>query len=149
MIIDKIKNASFYYGLGLRFKHALQYLSKTDFHALNPGSFVLNENNTTVKISNYITRDSETCKAEAHQKYADIQYIIEGKEAIGYTHISLCSIVSEYDENKDVAFYTGELTEIPMRKGYFAILFPEDVHKPGLRYKEILPVKKAIVKILL
>lgn len=149
MVTDKIENASFYYGLGSRFQYALKYLTKTNLHALDPGSYVLKRGSIIVKISTYTSRAPETCKGEAHQKYADIQYVIEGKEAIGYAHIGTCSLAIEYDEKTDMAFYTGELTEIPINKGYFAIFFPEDVHKPGLYYKESLPIKKALVKILL
>jgi len=37
MVIDKMKNASLYYGLGQRFQQALEWLANVDPDSLTPG----------------------------------------------------------------------------------------------------------------
>ena len=40
--------------------------------------------------------------AEAHRKYLDIQYIVKGKEVVGYAPLEQCQLVDEFNEEKDI-----------------------------------------------
>ena len=43
---------------------------------------------------------------EAHRKYIDVQYIVDGSERMGYTYLRSELVVREpYDPQKDFAFY--------------------------------------------
>ena len=45
--------------------------------------------------------------AEAHRNYLDIQYIVKGKEVMGWADLADCLLVGEFNEAKDVGKYSG------------------------------------------
>jgi YhcH/YjgK/YiaL family protein len=83
---------------------------------------------------------------EKHKKYIDLQYIISGKEKIGWKFFDKSfKVLKKYSSKKDIAFYSNSPdTFINLKKGEFAIFFPEDTHAPLCCEKQ---VKKCVVKI--
>ena len=45
---------------------------------------------------------------EAHQKYIDVHYIIEGVERIATADVSSLQIQTPFSEEKDIGFYQGD-----------------------------------------
>ncbi len=68
---------------------------------------------------------------EAHEKYIDIQYILEGTEQMEYADIAELTVSQSFDADKDYALYTGKGTLISFKPGDFAVYAPMDGHKPG------------------
>ena len=56
-----------------------------------------------INIDEYQTRNK--IKLEAHKKYIDIQFMIEGSERVFVTDLADLEVMEKYDENKDVEFY--------------------------------------------
>ena len=83
---------------------------------------------------------------EKHKKYIDLQYVISGKEKIGWKFFDKkFKVLKKYSLKKDISFYSDKPdTFINLKKGEFAIFFPEDTHAPLCCDKT---VKKCIVKI--
>lgn len=83
---------------------------------------------------------------EKHRKYIDLQYVISGKERIGWKFFDKSfKILKRYNAKKDISFYSNiPDTFINLKKGEFAIFFPEDTHAPLCCKNK---VKKCIVKI--
>ena len=83
---------------------------------------------------------------EKHKKYVDLQYVVSGKDVIGWKFFDKkFKVLKKYDSKKDIAFYCNAFdTFIDLKKGDFAIFFPEDTHAPLCCEKT---VKKCIVKI--
>ena len=86
MVIDKMKNAPLYYGLGQRFQQALEWLAKVDPDTLTPGQRVdIDGDNVYATRFDVDTKLPADCKLECHRDYADIQYVVSGTEGMGYS----------------------------------------------------------------
>lgn len=149
MILDNIKNASLYYNLSERIQLGLKYLQETDLSKLEPGKYEIDGTNVYAAVSSYESRTMDKLKWEAHKNYIDIQYIVDGSEKMGYSHISEMHSPTEYNETKDVLFYQGNGDFVTVRANNFAIFFPEDVHAPNMAVDTPSPVKKVVVKVAL
>jgi len=147
MIIDRIENASLYYGMHPSIKKALEYLKQTDFSAMEPGNYDLDGENMYVMVQHYVNRPIEKGIWEAHRKYIDLHYVYEGNEQMGYACVSQLSLIKEYDEKEDYSFYAGEGSWNVFHEGTFVIYGLQDAHIPAIAINEPRPVKKVIVKI--
>lgn len=109
---------------------------------------------TRIELANGIYAVIQTCQPkpkkeqvlEKHKKYVDLQFVISGKEKIGWKYFDdNFKVLKEYNSGNDIAFYSDiPDTFINLNEGEFAIFFPEDTHAP-LCYNDT--VKKCIVKI--
>lgn len=99
-------------------------------------------------IQEYDSKD--TTVWEAHKKYIDIQLILLGEEIIEVANIDVLQTLGAYDESKDFCGFEGKATSfLHMYPNDLVILFPEDVHKPGLKTeKGTMPIKKCLFKVL-
>jgi YhcH/YjgK/YiaL family protein len=133
MIVDCLENAALYHGLGPRFKMALDYLSRTDFSQMPDGRYELDGDNVFAIVVRYETKPADAAKWEAHRKYTDVQYMVEGRERMGYTPLNARLTASQpYDSEKDVVFYNAQGDFIDAPAGRFIIFMPHDVHAPGI-----------------
>lgn len=145
MIKDNIKNANKYSELSPSFQKAFDFLEKTDLKNLQAGKYQIEGDNIYVNIDEYQTRTSDAI--EAHKVYIDIQYIISGEEYIGVTKLDGLKIIENYNSQKDISFYNGEVEKILLKENEFIILYPEDAHLPCQQIDIPRYVKKAVVKI--
>lgn len=147
MIIDKIENSSLYQNLGERIQKSFNYIKQTDLKNLNSGRYDLDGYNIFALISEYHTKPESEGKLEAHKKYIDIQYVIEGEELMGYTPIGNQEILEPYKAENDIVFLKGNKVFIKVTEGMFAIFFPEDVHMPGINVNKKSSAKKLVIKV--
>jgi len=147
MIIDKIENSHLYTGLNERIKKAFDYIRNTDLKNIEPGRYEIDGENIFALISEYKTKSEKEGKLEAHKKYLDVQYVIEGEELMGYAPLGDQKILEPYKEENDIVFFKGEKSFIKVSSGMLAIFFPEDVHMPGINTEKISDVKKLIIKV--
>ena len=145
MIIDKLENACFYYNLNAKIEKALRYLQDNDLSEFDNGKYEIDNDNIFVLIQDYDTKTEG--KWEAHEKYIDIQYIIKGREKMGYVNIDELKPVTDYDKDKDILFLEGDGNFVIADEGYFVIFAPQDAHMPGMMIDMPEYVKKAVVKI--
>jgi len=148
MVIDKLSNAKQYYGLSGRIEKSLKYLQSTDLEKLEIGKHEIDGKNIFVVVSEYDAKDIEQGKWEAHRNYLDIQYVVSGKEKIGYASIDEMKMIGEYNQDKDVLFLQGEGDLLLVNEGAFALFAPQDAHMPGIKVNNGEHVKKIVVKIL-
>ena len=132
-----------------RWDKAFSFLKTSDLQGLELKRYDIDGDNLYAPVSEYLTKNEEDAKYEAHRKYIDIQYIINGKELMGVAPISQKKeILEPYDSTKDIEFLTvtgGEnYLALP---GRFFIFFPEDAHRPGLKDGENSPVRKIVIKV--
>jgi YhcH/YjgK/YiaL family protein len=148
MIADILKNRHIYEAISARIKIALEYISNTDFSAMEPGRYELDGSNLFALVQAYDSIPKEQGKWECHKKYIDIQYIAEGVEQIGCNNIEYMKITTEYNPEKDIAFLSGKGDFITFSKGSYGIFFPEDAHMPKLAVNNVSgAVKKVVIKI--
>jgi len=148
MIADVLNKRQLYGPISPRIKTALEYIAKTDFSVLEPGKIELDGTNLYALVQKYDTMPKEQGKWECHQQYIDIQYIAEGIELIGFTHIDNLEVSVEYNPEKDIEFLTGAGDYVTLNKGSYAIFFPQDAHMPKIAPKDIPgKVIKVVVKV--
>ncbi len=85
--------------------------------------------------------------AEAHRKYLDIQYIVKGKEVVGWADLANCTLQGEFKEEKDIGMYTGDFAFTTINEGICYVAFPEDVHMPGRHLDVPNDFVKVVVKL--
>jgi len=149
MIIDTLKNASFYAGLNSRLVQGLEYLKKTDFSSLAPGKYEIDGSNLFALVQQYETNPREKGKWEAHRKYIDIQYIAKGTECMGYTNIDTLKVTQPYSDKDDYLLLEGKGDYLTVPAGTFVVFAPQDAHMPGLALTTPQPVVKVVVKVLI
>lgn len=148
MIIDNLKNAKLYYSLGERMEKAFKYLQENDFSKLEPGKYEIDGTDIFALVQHYESRLVEAVKWEAHRKYIDIQYLVDGIESMGYAYIEDMKVTQEYNEEKDCLFTNGKGSFLTLKSGMFAVFAPDDVHSPCIAVNEPQPIKKIVVKVL-
>ncbi len=98
----------------------------------------------------YRTKPLDQARFEGHRKYIDLQYVVEGFETIRSGCLLDCRPQGEYDEKNDVQFFTsGFFTPIALKAEMVCILYPEDIHAPGLILDNSGIVKKSVIKVLM
>jgi len=88
---------------------------------------------------------------EAHQRYADLQILLNGQEQLSVTLDIPAREKVPYDAAGDAVIYLPEkmpYSTIVMRPGYFSLLFPRDIHMPGIAINnQPEPITKIVIKI--
>ncbi len=148
MILDRLDNATHYRDCHSGIRQAFAYLAATDFSQMPDGRIDLDGDTVFALVQRYTTKPKAEGVWEAHRKYIDVQYIANGAEIIGRTHLSQLNLTQPYSDEKDVLLFEGAGDFFSLGTGDFAIFFPEDAHMPGLCAGENpAPVLKVVVKI--
>lgn len=147
MILDKIENADLYKAINPLLTEGLKFLTENDFTQIEAGKFFLKDQLLYAMINDYETKAVEHCKLEAHRKYIDIQFMVSGEEQIGIASFQGQKPVEEYNPEKDIVFYDDDFSLFTLKKGHFAVFFPDDLHQPGIMMNEISRVRKVVVKV--
>ena len=80
MIYDHIKNIVLYKGISAALDVALDYIAAAKM-PLEDGTTLL-EHGVKAVVSSYVTKEVNPKGYEAHLKYADVQFLLEGAEDI-------------------------------------------------------------------
>jgi YhcH/YjgK/YiaL family protein len=129
---------------------AFDYLKTLNPDSLAIGRYNLSGDDLYAMVSEYVSKNEEDAKFEAHRKYADIQYVISGEEKIGLEPLNESGISVPYNEAKDVAFYNIASKNFRMaNQKVFFVFFPQDAHCPGVKISENRKVKKLVIKVKL
>lgn len=134
------------------FQKAFSYLKETDFSVLENKKYPLAGDEMFVVIIEYKTGLKESKKAEGHQKYIDLHYIISGEETIGVGALDPANeLLEKYNPEQDLTFYKTVINEsaLLLAAGNYAIFSPNDIHRPGCNLSRETVVRKAVVKISL
>jgi YhcH/YjgK/YiaL family protein len=149
VIFDQLIHADAYRHLGERFAAAFDYLRSSDFTHIPDDRYEIIGSDGYAIVQSYDSKPMAKGRWEAHRKFADIQYIVTGRERMGVTLIEQVKVQQRYDAGKDLEFFTGEGQFFIVEQGSFAVFFPQDVHMPALAVDDELPehVKKVVVKV--
>ena len=145
MIIDELSNIGRYACLSANFAEAVRFLSETALDSLSCGSVPVDGEQVFATLSENMTIPGER-PFEAHDRYADIQVILQGRErfALGFEP-SPGPLLPEKDfrpcrAEKHLAFI--------LEPGQFVIFLPGEAHAPGGAAGDPAPCRKLIVKVL-
>ena len=146
MVLDRLERASRYVDLSPLLARALRHLRVTDWSTHPLGRSSLEGEDVVAIVSEYDTRPLDAVPWEAHRRYIDVQYVHFGVERIGYAPLSTLA-VGAYDEERDLVRATGEGGGITLQAGSFAILWPDEAHRPGGALDAPVRVKKIVLKV--
>ena len=132
MIIDTLDEARRYFPLHPLFPRAFEVLGGAGLPSLETGKHRIEGDRLYLVIALDEGTGSERAVLEAHRKYIDIQFVIEGTDMIGWKPVRECTNVSRpYDASKDVELYGGRpLSWNSVSGSGFAVFFTGDAHAP-------------------
>jgi YhcH/YjgK/YiaL family protein len=132
VIIDSLDEARRYFPLHPLFSRAFEILERPDLLSLPAGKHPIEGDRLYLVIALEDGAGTERAVLEAHRKYIDIQFVIEGTDMIGWKPVRECTDVRQpYDPSKDVELYGGRpLSWTPVSGSGFAVYFPADAHAP-------------------
>jgi len=104
MIKDNLQHIDYYNYLSPGIYFGLKYLKNTDFSAMENGKYEIKEGKVYAIVQDYNSKPELEGKFEAHRKFVDIQFIVEGEEKIGVGNLDDFEENTEYDEEKDIVF---------------------------------------------
>ena len=150
MILEQIKNTSCYTGIHNGITKALEEMEKYTPDNYPGGRVELDGDNLFLLLNTYETHSPEGALCEAHQKYIDVMYMVEGEEIIYVKPTDkLQNITKEYDPAIEALLgdLDADATPIRLQAGSFVVLFPQDAHSPGCCVDAPQKIKKIIGKV--
>ncbi len=158
MIVDSVKNLSFYENVHPRFARAFAFFNKLMAEGAADGKHVMpdceSDNEIFVNIMSITAQPADGAVCESHKNYIDVQVVLEGDNLMC---VPADGFVPEatmpYNEAKDAALYAPvplkECYQLPVKAGNFAIFFANELHAPGMSFGDTpTPVRKAVIKVL-
>ena len=143
MIFDKNDNLKFYENALPALKTVREILEAGNEFEI--GKHFVNDDLFYI-VQEYVATKTES-DYEFHEKYIDVQVLLEGKEYIDYENFNDTKIVKEYNPEKDAGKSVGEnASRLLLKAGEFALFFPHDAHAPGIKYDENI-VRKIVFKV--
>ena len=133
------------------FQRCIEFMKEYNLTQLPLGKHIISDD-VYVSVEEYDTVESNEKKYESHIEYIDLQYVIHGTEIIEVSDVTNLRKATVYDKEKDIIFYENTIFEnkverVVLKAGDFVVLYPEDGHKPGIKFDNRQHVKKAVFKI--
>lgn len=148
MILDSLDKFELYLKINTHFKKAFKYLKEIQLDNFEFGKKIIEQDYVFAINNEYDTKNKEGSYLEGHKKYIDIQYMVEGEELIGYSSLADQKVQTEYKRDTDLIFFSDPSeTFIKLKKGMFAIFYPEDLHMPGIMTDKPQTIKKVVIKV--
>ena len=149
MIVDRIENAYLYAKISKNLAKAFKILQSKKVLRQAEGRYEVKGTKIYYIIMKYATKPIDGGEFEAHKKYIDVQYILDGQEAIPYANIASLKTSKRYKAKADVTMYrlSKDYASVNLLKGMFCVLFPEDGHLPCRILKKRSNVHKVVVKV--
>lgn len=146
MIFDRISNLETYAESNEKLAAISEFLKKHPFAALADGRHELGLGIYANVVSGAVRDDGNF---EAHRRYADLQLVVEGSEVMEWAHLDELIDGEDYDAKGDIQFFAGQpaaAVALKVYRGYFAVFYPQDGHKPSMRLDHDI-CRKIIFKI--
>lgn len=129
---------------------ALELLRAKDYSKMEPGRYQVNDH-LFFMVQKYTTKAQADARFESHRRYADLQYVVSGREAVWVCNTADMLALSDFDVEKDVGKYREADPQVVLKliSGTYALFMPRDCHKAsftpeGEQHSEIV---KVVVKI--
>lgn len=130
-------------------KEIYDFVERTDCSKLSTGEVRIKGEELFVRVGEYETETQEHKHFETHRVYADVQYIVSGVEAIGFTTETSLSALGEYDARSDIQFFRPpeRFSQLIVSPGECVVFFPREAHRPGCIYQAPSKIKKLVFKV--
>lgn len=114
--------------------------------SMEPATYPL-ENGGKILVQQNTTKAAQGQLLEAHREYLDIQYIVKGKETVGWAPVDTLTLDGEFNTTKDKGMYSGHCDFMEIGEGYCYVVFPEDAHMPGSHLETPSDYQKMVIKL--
>ena len=144
MILGTLADAERYFALNPLFREGIEYVRA---HADAPvGKYEIRGEDCFVMFVEATKRPISEAKLEVHDRYIDVQVVLEGKEGFGWKpRVECVRPVGAFNTEKDILLFDDAYEGVVEAKsGEMVIFFPEDGHAPLVGEG---PVRKAIIKV--
>ena len=149
MIFGNIKQISDFVFLEEKIKTCLAYAAEHDLSAMEPGRYALDGERIYMNLEEFTTLAADGRDFEAHKRYLDVFYIVDGAEQVDVNFIDNMDQVG-YDTEKDRMALAGERSGcVILRAGDFLVCYPHDGHRPAIFVGEPQKIKKAVFKVMI
>ena len=149
MLTSNLNVVEKYDYLAEKFRKGYEFLRTADLKALPVGRVDIEGDDIYASVQEYTSLKADTCRFEAHNRYFDIQYVVEGEEQFGYAKREDLTEDAPYEETNDIVFFREpeEAGTVLLKAGDCIVVAPEDAHKPRCQAKEACRVKKVVIKV--
>ena len=146
MILDYMKNYRMYNSLVSNLEEGMTFVNTL---LDKPEGRYEAEHGIYAMVQIGVTSDIGKDRMETHEKYLDVQYLVSGKERLGFTKNTGDYQIAEHIKERDLIFYQSVEDEgwIESRPGCFCIFFPSDIHRPECISGESMKLRKVVVKV--
>ncbi|MEF9990952.1 MAG: YhcH/YjgK/YiaL family protein [Romboutsia sp.] len=149
MIFGNINHEKTYSNLDKDLLTCFEYAKNNNLIDFEKESHIIDGDDIFVNIVGYETCEKEDRFWEAHRKYIDIHFMLDGCERIDLNFIENLK-QKEYEEDGDFLPLEGSNNGyVELRKDDFLVCYPEDAHMTALRVGEKENIKKAIFKVII
>ena len=130
---------------------AFRYLETGNWDGKAPGRFEIDGDRVYAMLSQAPTRSPEGAQFEAHRRYADVHYLLRGREMIGAAPTDKLKVATPYDSAKEAEMYAlpAKYQRIVLEPGSFAVFLPGEGHLPGCTADQPSEIRKVVVKVLI
>lgn len=148
MFCTKIGNEYKYDLSAEKFRIAFAFLKRKDLASLPVGWIELG-NGVRASVQHYQSLDECEAFFETHDKYFDVQYVVEGQELCGVCSRAGLTVKTPYSVSDDITFYENPdvYGNVLLSAGDFILLTPEDAHRPRITASEKRNIKKIVIKV--
>lgn len=147
MILDRLENSHLYEHVHALLPAAFEFLRSEAAAGLPNGRHELRGSDLFAIVQQYETKPREQGFWEAHRRYIDVQYVVEGTERMGYANLNTLQVRDAYDAEKDFLVLDGDGDLFTVPAGHFTIFTSQDAHMPSLAVSTPASVRKIVVKI--
>jgi len=149
MILDSLSQSHQYTSISPRFQKAFDFLRQVNSDT-PVGRYEIDGEDVFAFVQKHLTKPVEERQYEAHRKYIDVHYIIQGREILYWAPLPmLTNITMPFDDEQDAELYGITVEGMPyqLREGQLTILFPQDGHVPSCTRDKQAEVLKVVVKV--
>ena len=149
MFNSSLAMAEKYDYLSEKFTAGYKWIASMDIKTLADGKYRVLGDDVIANVQTYTTQPADERRFEAHDKFFDIQYIAEGEEFFGVCPRDGLNVTESHPE-RDVFYYAdpeGSCSMILLKAGDFAVVAPEEAHKPCCCVGSPARVRKVVVKV--
>ena len=149
MILGEMSHKERYFNIHPKMKCAFDFLDNCFTEGIKPGKYQIDGKSIYAVAFLDNSGQKENLYYETHDKYIDVQCIISGCQTHWYLSREALQKDGGYDSKEDITLYLPQETEcsLTLRRGEFAIYFPEDGHLPAVCVAEESPCIRVVIKI--
>jgi YhcH/YjgK/YiaL family protein len=148
VIYDRFENCKKYFHSDSPLLRAVSFAAQFD-PSKPDGRYDIDTDNIYALVSSYKTSSDSPGSFEIHRIHADVHIVVEGEEKIEISLSSDLEQIGDYEKAADRAILTAakDSGALALRPGYFAVIYPNEAHRPGCDLNGKISVRKIVVKV--